>query len=38
MNAVPDYGQVKLRVVGKLKAGRSFAGEATVYITKYTGS
>jgi uncharacterized repeat protein (TIGR01451 family) len=38
MNAIPDYGQVKLRVVGKLKAGRSFAGEATVYITKYTGS
>jgi uncharacterized repeat protein (TIGR01451 family) len=38
MNAIPDYGQVNLRVVGKLKAGRSFAGEATVYITKYTGS
>jgi uncharacterized repeat protein (TIGR01451 family) len=38
MNAIPGYGQMRLQVIGKLKAGRSFAGEATVYITKYTGS
>ncbi|MHC4677585.1 MAG: hypothetical protein ACYTEK_02710, partial [Planctomycetota bacterium] len=38
MNAIPDYGQVTLKVIGKLKAGRSFFGEATVYIPKYTGS
>ena len=37
MNAIPGYGQMTWRVVGKLKAGRSFFGEATVYITKYTG-
>jgi uncharacterized repeat protein (TIGR01451 family) len=36
-NAIPGYGQTKLKVVGKLKAGRSFFGEATVYITKHTG-
>ncbi|UCC97319.1 MAG: DUF11 domain-containing protein [Phycisphaerales bacterium] len=38
MSAISDYGQVTLKVVGKLKAGRSFSGEATVYITKHTGS
>lgn len=36
--AIPDNGQVKLKVVGKLKAGRSFYGEATVNITRFTGS
>lgn len=36
--AVPDNGPVKLKVVGKLKAGRSFYGEATVYITRFTGN
>ena len=37
LNAIPGYGQMTWKVVGKLKAGRSFFGEATVYITKYTG-
>jgi uncharacterized repeat protein (TIGR01451 family) len=37
MKAIPGYGKMKWKVVGKLKAGRSFAGEATVYITKYIG-
>lgn len=37
MNAIPGFGEMTWRVVGKLKAGRSFAGEAKVYITKYTG-
>lgn len=37
MNAIPGYGEMTWKVVGKLKAGRSFAGEAKVYITKYTG-
>jgi len=36
--AVPDNGPVTLKVVGKLKAGRSFYGEATVYITRFTGN
>jgi hypothetical protein len=35
---VPDNGPVTLKVVGKLKAGRSFYGEATVYITRFTGN
>ncbi len=26
MNAIPGYGEMTWRVVGKLKAGRSFAG------------
>ncbi len=38
MEAIPGYGEMRWRVVGKLKEGRSFAGEATVYITKYTGN
>jgi len=37
LNAIPGYGQMTWKVVGKLKAGRSFFGEATVLITKHTG-
>ncbi len=37
LNAIPGYGQMTWKVVGRLKAGRSFFGEATVYITKHTG-
>jgi len=37
LNAIPGYGQMTWKVVGKLKTGRSFFGEATVRITKYTG-
>jgi uncharacterized repeat protein (TIGR01451 family) len=38
LNAIPDYGQMTFRVVGKLKSGRSYAGEAPVYITRFTGN
>lgn len=37
LNAVPGYGQVTLKMVGLLTSNRSYLGEATVYITKYTG-
>jgi uncharacterized repeat protein (TIGR01451 family) len=37
MKAIPDRGKMTWKVVGRLKTGRSFAGEATVYITNYTG-
>lgn len=33
MNAISENGRVKLKMVGKLKDGRSFYGEATVNIT-----
>jgi uncharacterized repeat protein (TIGR01451 family) len=38
LDAVDEYGYVTLRVIGKLKSGRSFAGEATVYISRFTGN
>lgn len=37
LNAIPGYGQMTWKVIGKLKTGRSFFGEATVLITKHTG-
>ncbi len=37
LNAIPGYGPMTWKVVGKLKAGRSFFGEAKVLITKHTG-
>ncbi len=37
MNAVPGYGEVKVRVIGKLKSGQSFSGEEIIYITRFTG-
>ena len=37
MEAVPGYGRVKLRVVGKLKPNKSFYGETFVYLTKRGG-
>jgi uncharacterized repeat protein (TIGR01451 family) len=36
--AIPDNGEVRVKVVGKLKEGRSFFGEATIYITRFTGN
>ena len=38
LDAVDEYGYVTLKVIGKLKSGRSFAGEATVYISRFTGN
>ena len=38
VNAVSETGQVTLSVVGKLKTGRSWYGQATVYISGYTGN
>ncbi len=38
MDAVPGYGEVKVRVVGKLKSGQSFSGEEIIYITRFTGN
>ncbi|OHB79287.1 MAG: hypothetical protein A2Z25_16520 [Planctomycetes bacterium RBG_16_55_9] len=37
LNAIKGYGQVTLKMVGQLTSGRSYSGEATVYITKYSG-
>ncbi len=37
LNAIPGYGRMTWKVVGRLKTGRSFFGEATVLITKHTG-
>jgi hypothetical protein len=36
--AIPENGEVLVKVVGKLKEGRSFFGEATIYITRFTGN
>jgi uncharacterized repeat protein (TIGR01451 family) len=38
MNAVPGYGEVKVRVIGKLKSGQTFSGEEIIYITRFTGN
>lgn len=37
VDGVDQYGQVTLKVVGKFKTGRSFFGEAVVYMTRFTG-
>lgn len=37
LNAMPDHGEARLTVVGKLKKGQSWFGQDTVYITGYTG-
>jgi hypothetical protein len=37
-DAIPDYGQVAVKVIGQLKSGRSYAGETTVYMTRFTGN
>ena len=37
LGAISDRGEVRLRVVGKLKTGRSWYGEDTIYITGFTG-
>jgi len=36
--AVPGYGEVRVRVVGKLKSCRSFFAEDVIYITKFSGN
>jgi hypothetical protein len=40
LDAVPkDHnGPITLKMTGTLTSGRLYTGEATVYITKYTGS
>jgi len=38
MNAVPGYGEVKVKVIGKLKSGQTFSGEEFIYITRFTGN
>jgi len=38
MDAVPGYGEVRVKVVGKLKSGQSFSGEEIIYITRFTGN
>jgi len=37
LNAMPDRGETTLTVVGRLTEDRSWFGQATVYLTKYTG-
>ncbi len=37
LEAVPDNGQVTVRMIGTLTLNRLYSGEAIVYITKYTG-
>lgn len=37
LNAIGENGQITLMVVGKLKKGRSWYGEDTIYITEFTG-
>jgi len=37
LDAIKGYGEVTLRMVGALTSGRSYDGEATVYITEYSG-
>jgi len=37
MNAVAGYGQLKMRVVGKLKSGRTYFGDAIIHITRFAG-
>jgi uncharacterized repeat protein (TIGR01451 family) len=36
--AVKGYGEVTLKMVGTFASGRSYSGEGTVYITKYSGN
>jgi uncharacterized repeat protein (TIGR01451 family) len=38
LEAVPGNGQVTLKMVGTLASGRTYTGEATVYITSFSGS
>ncbi len=38
VDAITDYGQMTFKVVGKLKSGKSYAGEAIVYMTRFTGN
>ncbi len=38
VDGVDQYGEVTLKVVGKFKTGRSFFGEAVVYMTRFTGN
>ncbi len=38
VEAVGEYGPVTLKVKGKFTSGRSFFGEASVHITRFTGN
>ena len=38
LDAVPDYGQVTLTMVGTLTSGEPYSCVATVWITKFTGN
>jgi uncharacterized repeat protein (TIGR01451 family) len=38
VDGVGEYGEATLKVVGKFKTGRSFFGEAVVYMTRFTGN
>ena len=37
LEAVKGYGEITLRMTGSLTSGRTYAGEGTVTITKYSG-
>ena len=38
MDAIDDYGQVKLKVFGTLTTGQTFSGDITITITRFAGN
>jgi len=38
MNAIPDYGEVGVEVVGKFTSGHTFYGKTTITITRFAGN
>ena len=38
MDAVPGYGEVKVKVIGRLRSGQTFFGEEVIYITRFSGN
>ena len=38
MDAIDDYGQVKLTVIGTLTSGQTFSGDITITITRFAGN
>jgi uncharacterized repeat protein (TIGR01451 family) len=38
MNAIDDYGQVKLQVLGALTSGQTFSGDIMITITRFAGN
>jgi propanediol dehydratase small subunit len=38
MDAIDDYGQVRLTVLGTLTSGQTFSGDITITITRFAGN